>query len=359
LAEPEEWMEYEDYTFQDMMYEDWAEKVKLWITLAKSMFFQKADYQAVMELIWQRRDYFARFQKTSDEYVPYSSFAEMEDLIAWATPTIESKRLCLNELQERHLLVSKNHAVTVLLCNGLNDNELLFHCFEKYGSESVELSLEWLKRLLEVGNRAKWVQTAHKIYNANATKSKLNIPSFSNQYAMFDDYIFQNLKLEDNLVFFKAFMGAYAREQRNLVAYQHWKAVASLAELELFYHQCRGTNPSFYIQLMKADKKYEDLLTYAKSLVTDSRNAFFIEATEPILNLKEDEVLKLYKERIMHQMDTASKKTREVYAAYISGLKPILKITGKQKEVKGFSDLLRSRYIRYPAFVDELKKAGF
>ncbi|MEY4935768.1 MAG: hypothetical protein RIS64_2127 [Bacteroidota bacterium] len=359
LVESEDWMESEDRTYQDMMYEDWTKKVPIWVSAAKNIFIQKADYQLVMELIWQRRDYFARFQKTSDDYIPYSSFAEMEDLITWATPTIETKRLCLNELQDRNLLVSKNHSVTLLLCNGLNDNELLLNCFEKYGSEYSELSLEWLKRLLEVGNRPKWVQTAHKIYNANALKSKLNPHFFPKTNAALDDYIFQNLKLEDNLVFFKAFMGAYARERQNLVAYQYWKAVASLAELELYYHELRTNNPSFYIQLMKADEKYDDLLAYAKSLVTDSRNTFFVEATEPILNVKDDAVLKLYKERILHQMDTSSKKTREIYAAYISGLKPVLKMTKKGKEVKGFSDLLRSRYMRYPAFVDELKKAGF
>jgi hypothetical protein len=359
LVEPEEWMESEDYTFQDMMYEDWAEKVKLWVRTAKSMPFQKADYQAIIELIWKRRDYFERFRKKVDEYMPYSSFAEMEDFIAWATTTFEAKRLCLNDLQDRNMLVANNHSVTTLLCNSLNDNDFLLNCFEKYGSESAELSLEWLKRLLEVGNRPKWVQTAHKIYNANVLKSKLN-PHFSSKTNVtLDDYIFQNLKLEDNLVFFKAFMGAYARERQNLVAYQQWKSVASLAELELYYHELRTNNPSFYIQLMKADEKYDDLLAYAKSLVTDSRNTFFVEATEPILNVKDDAVLKLYKERILHQMDTSSKKTREIYAAYISGLKPVLNMTKKGKEVKGFTDLLRSRYMRYPAFVDELKKAGF
>jgi hypothetical protein len=359
LVEPEEWMEYEDYTFQDMMYEDWAEKVKLWVSAAKSMPFQTTDYQAVIELIWKRRDHFARFSKSIDDYIPYSSFGEMEDFVHWATPTLEAKRLFLNALQDKNLLIAKNHLLIIALCKALNDNEFLLNCFEKYGSEAAELSKDWLQLLLELGNRTKWAQVVHKIYNSNAFKLRMNPQLSKNSYATFDDYIFQNLKLEDNRIFFKAFMGAYARERQNLVAYQHWKAVASLAEVELYYHELRTNNPSFYIQLMKSDEKYDDLLAYAKSFVTDSRNAFFVEVTEPILNVKEDEVLKLYKERILHQMDTASKKTREVYAAYISGLKPILKMTGKRKEVKGFADLLRSRYMRYPAFVDELRKAGF
>lgn len=359
LVEPEEWMEYEDYTFQDMMYEDWAAKVKLWVSAAKSMPFQKTDYQLVIELIWKRRDHFARFSKSVDDYIPYSSFGEMEDFVHWATPTLDAKRLFLNDLQDKNLLLSKNHLLITELCKALNDNEFLLNCFEKYGSEGAELSKDWLKLLLELGNRTKWAQVVDKIYNLNAFRLRMNPQLSKNNYGAFDDYIFQNLKLEDNLVFFKAFMGAYARERRNLVAYQQWKTVASLAEVELYYHESRNNNPSFYIQLMKSDEKYDDLLAYAKSFVTDSRNAFFVEVTEPILNVKEDAVLKLYKERILHQMDMSSKKTREMYATYISGLKPILKMTGKRNEVKGFTDLLRSRYMRYPAFVDELKKAGF
>ncbi len=359
LVESEDWMEEEGCTYQRMMFDDWTEKLRTCIGAAKSVFIQVIDYQAIMELIWQRRDYFARFPKTSDEFIPYNSFAKMEDLMLWATPTIESKRLCLKDLQDRNLLVSKNHLIITRLCNYLNDKTFLLTCFEQYGSETAELSMEWLNLLLETGNRAKWAQVAHKIYNANGVKSRLNVLFSKNNDAVLDDYIFAHLKLEDNLIFFKSFMGAYARERQNLVAYQHWKTVASLAEVTLYYHELRTNNPSFYIQLMKSDEKYDDLLAYAKSLVTDSRNTFFIEATEPILNIKDDEVLKLYKERVLHQMDTSIKKTREVYAAYILGLKPILKMTEKRKEVKGFADLLRSRYMRYPAFVDELKKAGF
>jgi hypothetical protein len=215
--------------------------------------------------------------------------------------------------------------------------------------------MEWLQFLLEIGNRPKWIETAIKLYQANEPKKGLYVTLPAND--KLDDYLFQNLELEDNDVFFKVFINGYIRKKQNVAIYEKWKKIASLAESQLLFHEMSTKNPSFYIQLLTLEEKYDDLLRYATS-IKGGYSRHFLEATAPILNLKAQEVLDLYKERILHQMDKGD-RSRKSYGMYVSELTPILKMEAKRKEVKAFIDILKFRYVKLPAFLDELKKGGF
>lgn len=354
LVEAADWMDNPNDTYQDMMYQDWKEKAIQWVNTAQSFPAQKIDYQVFVNLIWERYDYFARFNK-SNEGTPYLHLVEIQDLIEWATPTLEEKRLFLNRLNEKKLLTANNHALIASLCKALKDNTLLLKCFEKYAANSTVLSMEWLQFLLEIGNRPKWIETAIQLYRANEPKKGLYVTIPAND--KLDDYLFQNLELEDNDVFFKVFINGYIRKKQNVAIYEKWKKIASLAESQLLFHEMSTKNPSFYIQLLTLEEKYDDLLRYATS-IKGGYSRHFLEATAPILNLKAQEVMDLYKERIIHQMDKGE-RSRKSYGMYVSELTPILKMEAKRKEVKAFADILKARYIKLPAFLDELKKGGF
>ena len=51
--------------------------------------------------------------------------------------------------------------------------------------------------------------------------------------------------------------------------------------------------------------------------------------------------------------------SRDHYARAVKALQPVKKIPGKEADTRLFAAHLRVKYIRLPAFLDELKRGGF
>lgn len=352
LVETPHFDEETDYNFKEIMFDFLKEMTIDWAAIASNKNIQNIDCQKVMNMIWERWNQSAHSNADEKTAIPYQNLAPLKALIVFATPTDEFRRICLNQLQAWNLLTVENHELTAALCHPLNDTELLFQCFEKYGKTNSEIGLEWLKKLLELKNRFTAVQKAQILYKYFDYYKRKPISDFLKEY----------LRKEDDSAFFKLFFEEYAVNYRNVEAYLKLKTAISTEECLDFIKITKERDMDFYIRLLKAEERYDDLLEYARQSAASemkySDGSLFWSATEPILNLFPDEMMQLYQKRILNRIDF-SKKTRENYAQFIAEFRNALKIQGKQTQVNLFVNTLRSRYSKLPAFLDELKKGGF
>jgi ribosomal protein L16/L10AE len=109
---------------------------------------------------------------------------------------------------------------------------------------------------------------------------------------------------------------------------------------------------------LKTAQTYKESFQNGFFSFNTNTHTYFDNAIQPILNIYPDEIFDMCKERILNKMGRGG-QGREHYAASIAIIKPLKKIESKKVHLESFVKVLRQTYNRLPAFLDELKKAGF
>lgn len=178
------------------------------------------------------------------------------------------------------------------------------------------------------------------------------------------DLIQKNLLQTDDEPFFKAVMTEKLFRQKDIADYELLKKIMDNQEFLALVKEARKKYLDLFIKIATYEKDYPTLLQVAQgqkdsyNIHVHVMNNYFENAIEPILNVYPVEVFNMCKERILKTMARGA-QGREYYATAIKIIKPLKKIVTQKTELADLVAVLRKTHYRLPAFLDELKKAGF
>ncbi len=331
------------------------ENVGSWIAVAENT-IPTETAQTVLSLIFARRKAFVRFSYRENN--PYVYFGDgLRTLMEFCLIEGHYEKETLAFLREENLINAKNvdFVEFVYMANELDEEwgQLLQTFCDSAMSDKTLLESKLMTFYLDNNKRAAFVEMAKK--------------DFNNQKRHFD-LIFKNLLQEDDTAFFKAVQIEYLFRKKDIETYKQLKKLLTEKELSSVVAQCNTKYIDLFIKIATFEKDYPTLLKTAQTYKDPFQNNFFPfnahtntyfdSAIQPILNIYPDEVFDMCKERILNKMGKGG-QGREHYAASINTIKPLKKIESKKVHLENFVKVLRQTYNRLPAFLDELKKAGF
>lgn len=331
------------------------ENVESWISAAENTISAEAA-QTVLSFIFARRKAFARF--SHKENSPYVYFGDgLSTLMEFCLIEGHYEKETLAFLRAENLINAKNidFVESVYIENKLFEEwgKLLEAFCDSATSDKTLFESKLMTFYLDNNKRADFVKMAKK--------------DFNNQKSHFD-LIFKNLLQDDDTTFFKAVQIEYLFRKKDIETYKQLKTLLNEKEMSSVVAQCNAKYIDIFIKIATFEKDYPALLKTAQTYKESFQNGFFSfntnthtyfdNAIQPILNIYPDEIFDMCKERILNKMGRGG-QGREHYAASIAIIKPLKKIESKKVHLESFVKVLRQTYNRLPAFLDELKKAGF
>ncbi len=341
--------EYTDFSYQYTLDTFFNQIANDWIYRLEDKNYIPSDYQTILQLILDRWQQFARFHD-KEEAAPYELLDE--DLFSFIIQQSKAEQQFLDFMSKYNLHSSSHYKLTKMLCNTLGKDDFLLEKLAAYGLDNHKLAEELMQQYIDRGDRNRFVSVAQKA---------------SEQYRWhINEYIAEHILPEDNLGFFKKIVSEVASYKGNLDLYNRWRQEATAQEQEVFIQSNKKNNPRFYIALLADAQRFPELLTFAKECVESSNfnnsmfyySSSFEEAAKLISHLYPDAIFTLYCQRVIKCMGNSA-SSRSHYQQAVSMLKPLKDIKGKEQSIKSFATELRQKYIRLPAFLDELKKGGF
>jgi DNA-binding PadR family transcriptional regulator len=237
--------------------------------------------------------------------------------------------------------------------------------FLDYSTDIVQL------KIYEITNsQHKWLTAAKKYYDNNTTiaqellefydktdrKKFIDLAKkvFKGSPDSFDEYLYENLGIDDDRELYRNILFNLAKRTRNLELFRELKANFGNNSAQKFIAEA-SNDTFFYLDLLQEVKDYEKILQLVKE---NNYHWGFHKFITPILNIYPKESFEIIKNKANICLE--ERMGRRYYIEVASWLQLLLKIEDKNitSEIKIYLQELLQKYKRRPALIDELKKVG-
>lgn len=336
---------FEDTWVTNMVLAFFDTLVENWTAEAEKKLPKEAAAK-VLSLIFERRSVFARFS-----HKPNTPYVMLKGGLA---SLMES---CLNEgvyaketlawLKKEELMTFQNIDFVKFIYASNNSDEEFGKILDKFYHKGEPVERRLMDFYLDNNKRADFVRVAKKDFEDRK---------------MHFDFIQKKLLQTDDELFFKAVTREKLFRKKEIADYEILKKILDSHEILALAKEARKKYLDLFIKIATYEKDYPTLLQVAQEqkdrFNINLMNSYFENAIQPILNVYPIEIFDMCKERILKTMSRGA-QGREYYAAAIKIIKPLKKIETQKTELANLVAVLRKTHYRLPAFLDELKKAGF
>ncbi len=343
LVEEPEWGDsYEEAEYAEIIATIFEEATEKWDAIVEEQTqLTTPDFYAAVELLLARWQTFQRFSKRA-EVMPYQFWGE--DLFTTLIEKAEAEALFFDFMSKNNLHTSPHYELTEMLCIALDKPEFLLERLEQYAYDSPDLTQELMQQHLNAQERERFVAVAKKGYE----QFGVSVSGF----------IAAAILPSDDLVFFKKVLAEQAARKQDINLYERWLAEATESEHEAFIEVQKMRSATFYIQILNFHRWYIDILAFAEETADNLGSSAFESAAVVVMTRYPDAIFPLYGNRILKRMGSQA-ATRSHYQSVISHIAPMKLMPTKKVSLDNFIADLRHRFQRLPAFLDELKRAGF
>lgn len=306
----------------------------------------KEVFNSVLSLIFERHSIFARFSDESD--TPYAVITDgLASLMEFCLSEGDYAKETLAWLKKEKLITYANIDFVEFVYMSNDLDEEFGKILEKFYQKGEPVEMKLMEFCLDNNKRADFVRIAKKDFAERKT---------------YFDFIQKNLVQTDDEPFFKMVTMEKLFRKKDIADYEILKKILDNNEMLALNQQCKDKHLALFIKIATYEKNYAALLAVAQEQKKNYANKYsggngFDGAIEPILNIYPAEIFNMCKERILNFMG-AGGQGREHYAAAVTIIKPLKKIATKKTELAKLLTVLRQKYNRLPAFLDELRKSG-
>ncbi|OQA62922.1 MAG: hypothetical protein BWY38_03235 [Ignavibacteria bacterium ADurb.Bin266] len=170
----------------------------------------------------------------------------------------------------------------------------------------------------------------------------------------FSLYLVDNLDKESEKELYVKALMYYTNKSRSSEYYLILRTYLTEEERIAFVDkQKNGYDLKFYVDMLKIEKRYADILEIAKNENTYYTNYLYV--LNPIVNIYPDECFEIIKKECNAAM-SSPKRNRNTYERITDLLNVMLKIISKQNEALLYIKALYNYKPNLPALKDELRK---
>ncbi len=251
----------------------------------------------------------------------------------------------LDFIKAKKMIFSATSSLCFHLAEKVGDADFWFSVAEKFYEEDSEVAVRYLNRLKSDKSIKKFHTILKVVWTQHHTIQKSLAKSYKN------DLIFS-----ENSKIYLAIWEYVASTEMNLEVYQNLENYWSPSEKNGFIEAQKAKNTTFYAQLLKHEKRHEQLLEFVQNYKDSYWNSKY-PLLDYIGDIYPEEAFTLFKQMIIKD-EEQMKMDRNGYASLCGKLIHLKKINIEKSEKQQVVNRLRMIYTGRPAFQDELKKAA-
>ena len=297
----------------------------------------------VLDIIFDRIHYYniKNKRKGGNGNEDFYNIKDFEEIFAALIVNKNTAEYLYSLLEKNDLLTLDSAYIILNIAEILEDEILWINTAESYFEYDNVIAKRLIEKYKEENRKKDFNRVAEIVFN-----------KWPNE---FDYYLINNLNKKQQKSLYIRALKNYVKDKSNLRYYEILRNYLTDKEKIDFVNSFKKShNTLFYVQLLKTDKRYNDILICAKKH-KDSDNLDRLIA--PILNKYPKDCFNLIVNKNKALINSEG-RGRHTYQLMMRTLKQLKQIVSLEKETATFLNELYNHKPNLPALRDEMRKAG-
>ncbi|MFK7904975.1 MAG: SWIM zinc finger domain-containing protein [Chitinophagales bacterium] len=293
----------------------------------------------LIDLIFERVNYYTSGKATMEDevgivYEPKKIEALLKALVMdETTASYLQQQMDICNWKDR-----QSAYIRLKIARELADHETWIQIAETFAGQEIELVAQLLNKYEELGRIKDFYRIAKK--------------AFKIWPYQVDEQLLDKINPKQDRAFYIKVLSNYTSRKANILTYQKLREVWTNSQKEQFIEK-NSSQEVFYVQMLKIEKRYEDILQYVREHLSSLN---FLQLITPIVAIFPEACFDIIQEKSLETLEEG--RGRNIYRDVASWLSLLKNLKGKEVEVRQLVERIYNGPPRLPALKDEIKKAG-